>query len=99
LAPRSGWPKEAANVLRVIHEGTPPRLLDERAFIDEVRLSHGPGRAPLLPVTIEALDGLGRLRWRAYCSTLERLLDLTRELGHERRVVSGRCPIVVVGDE
>ena len=42
-----------------------------------------------LPCTVESLDGLGRLRWRAYCSTREGLLDLARELGQERSMAAG----------
>jgi hypothetical protein len=74
-------------VLRIIHgrTGGAPRLVQEAAFIAEItglRASSGVG--DVLPCTVESLDGLGRLRWRAYCSTLQGLLDLARELGEER---------------
>ena len=74
-----------SRVLRIIHRGTgaSPRLVEERAFIAEVE-------ACSLPCTIESVDGLGRLRWRAYCSTREGLLDLARELGQERSMAAGQ---------
>jgi hypothetical protein len=74
-------------VLRIIHgrTGGAPRVVQEQAFIAEIEaLRSGGGTGEALPCTIESLDGLGRLRWRAYCSTLQGLLDLARELGEER---------------
>ena len=81
-------------MLRIIHKdkSETPRLLEEQAFIAEVELMGPAGPIPgvpvlALPCTVESLDGLGRLRWRAYCSTREGLLDLARELGQERSKV------------
>jgi hypothetical protein len=87
----AGWSLARASreniVLRIIHgrTGGAPRVVQEQAFIAEIealRSSGGIGEA--LPCTVESVDGLGRLRWRAYCSTLQGLLDLARELGEER---------------
>ena len=76
-------------MLRILHgaSGDAARLIDEQAFIAEVE-AHVQGLHPTLPCTVEALDGLGRLRWRAYCSTREGLLDLARELGQERSMAA-----------
>jgi hypothetical protein len=75
-------------VLRILHDGTAaPRLIEEQAFIAEVEAS-AHGAQPRLPCTVESIDGLGRLRWRAYCSTREGLLDLARELGQERSMAA-----------
>jgi hypothetical protein len=73
-------------VLRIIHgrTGGAPRLVQEAAFIAEIAGLRTSGVGGVLPCTVESLDGLGRLRWRAYCSTLQGLLDLARELGEER---------------
>jgi hypothetical protein len=89
-------------MLRIIHggPGASPRLIEERAFIAEVGGLDGTapalrgGASCPLPCTIESVDGLGRLRWRAYCSTRDGLLDLARELGQERSMAarSGTSP-------
>lgn len=73
-------------MLRIIHgrTGGAPRLVQEAAFIAEISGLRTTGAGAVLPCTVESLDGLGRLRWRAYCSTLQGLLDLARELGEER---------------
>ena len=88
-----------SRVLRIIHgDSAPPRSIEEQAFIAEVEALDTESRPadgiPLgasfrLPCTVESLDGLGRLRWRAYCSTREGLLDLARELGQERSMAAG----------
>jgi hypothetical protein len=77
-------------VLRILPSGTDkaPRTLDEQAFIAEVEALRADAQHPALPCTVESLDGLGRLRWRAYCSTHEGLLDLARELGQERSMAA-----------
>jgi hypothetical protein len=83
-------------VLRITHgdPGTSPQLVEEHVFIAEVESLPAQGELPpgvtcaRLPCTIESLDGLGRLGWRAYCSTREGLLDLARELGQERNMAT-----------
>ncbi|HMI94043.1 MAG TPA: hypothetical protein VK509_21870 [Polyangiales bacterium] len=78
-----------SRVLRILHgdSADAARLIDEQAFIAEVE-APVQGAHPPLPCTVESIDGLGRLRWRAYCSTREGLLDLARQLGQERSMAA-----------
>jgi hypothetical protein len=79
-----------SRVLRIIHggQGASPRLIDEQAFIAEIEALALDAPPQTLPCTVESIDGLGRLRWRAYCSTREGLLDLARQLGEERSMAA-----------
>ena len=67
--------------------GGAPRLMLERTFIAEVEALSDAADYEL-PCAVESLDRLGRVRWRAHCSSAQGLLDLVRELGEERRMAA-----------
>lgn len=79
-----------SRVLRIIdaRTGASPRQVEEQVFIAEIEALRTGSTVASLPCTVESIDGLGRLRWRAYCSTLQGLLDLARELGQERSMAA-----------
>lgn len=68
------------------HEPSPPRTLTQEQFIAEIQALQADGfaDAPAGPVTIEALDGDGRVSWRAYYTSFAGLAGLVRELLAER---------------
>jgi hypothetical protein len=84
-------------VLRVIEErdGTTPRLLSVRAFVQEVgRLTDEPShllREGALHWTVEALDREGRVLWRAHCAGVRFLRRLASELAEEAQLDSRRA--------
>jgi hypothetical protein len=56
-----------------------PRLIEDEAFFQEL-VALSPNEMPSGGLVIEALDDLGRVRWTAYYSSYERLMELAREL-------------------
>jgi hypothetical protein len=68
-------------MLRIIEgaAATATRLVEEEVFVREV-IGSGPSEIPPGGLVIEALDELGRVRWTAYYSSYERLVELAREL-------------------
>ena len=68
-------------MLRIIEgtENNATRLVEEDVFFREV-VERGPSELPPGGLVIEALEELGRIRWTAYYSSYERLMELAREL-------------------
>lgn len=72
------------------HDDTQPRVLSEDEFVREIeRLERADFVSALTgPVALESLDAEGRVRWRAYFSSIQRLAPLAQEL--VRDVVASR---------
>ena len=72
------------------HGDSPPRVLSEDEFIREIEQLEAAGFATALPgpVSVEAFDGEGRVCWRAYYASMERLTELAKQLAQERKVTS-----------
>lgn len=70
---------------------TPPRVLSEDEFIREIAELQAAGFAGAKPgpVSVEALDADGRVRWRAYYTSIERLAEMAEELVRERIATTG----------
>lgn len=74
------------------HDDAVARVLSEDEFIREIGELADAGFAGAArgPVSIEALDGDGRVRWRAYFPSVERLAPLARELVREQSAIPER---------
>jgi hypothetical protein len=64
----------------------PARVLSEEEFINEIAALEAAGfrGAAPGPVTVEALDEDGRVCWRGYYTSVERLAQLAHQLVLER---------------
>jgi len=84
---------EVHRMIRVAlkHDDAAPRVLSEDEFIREISRLEATGFAGAVsgPVSVEALDGDGRVRWRAYFPSVQRLAPLARELVRESSAMSG----------
>jgi hypothetical protein len=69
-----------------------PRVLTHEEFIREIEALAAGGFAGAArgPVSVEALDSDGRVRWRAYFSSVERLATQAQDLVRERTTTAER---------
>ena len=69
----------------------PPRVLSEEEFIREIAELAAAGftGAKPGPVSVEALEPDGRVSWRAYYTSIERLAEMAEELVRDRIATRG----------